>query len=171
MWTSLAAQLVKNPACNAGDLGSIRELGRSPGEGKGDPPQYSGLENSTDCIVHGVAKSQTRLRDFHFHFPTAGPLLLLFPGDLSKADSSPPFSLTSTQLLRCYLSSQGQLACLPSHSHFLCAHHSRKSPVYFLGLVLVGGSLSIPLGCKLQEVRDSTAVFIDPQGLEQRLCT
>ena len=110
-----------------------------------------------DYIVHGVAKSQTRLRDFHFHFPTAGPLLLLFPGDLSKADSSPPFSLTSTQLLRCYLSSQGQLACLPSHSHFLCAHHSRKSPVYFLGLVLVGGSLSIPLGCKLQEVRDSTS--------------
>ena len=35
-------------------------------KGKAYPPQYSGLENSTDCIVHGVAKSQTRLSDFHF---------------------------------------------------------------------------------------------------------
>ena len=38
------------------------------GEGKGYPHQYSGLENSMDCIVHGVAKSLTRLNDFHFHF-------------------------------------------------------------------------------------------------------
>ena len=38
-----------------------------PGEGKGYPFQYSGLENSMDCIVHGVAKSQTQLSDFHFH--------------------------------------------------------------------------------------------------------
>ena len=43
-----------------GDLGLIPGLGRSPGEGKGYPLQYSGLENSMDCIVHGVAKSQTR---------------------------------------------------------------------------------------------------------------
>ena len=105
-WTSLVAQLVKNPpamqeppmsswvgkicwkrdrlptliflafpcgsagkefTCNAGDLGSILGLGRSPGEGKGYPLQYSGLENSMDCIVHGVTKSWT-LRDFHFLF-------------------------------------------------------------------------------------------------------
>ena len=45
-------------------LGSIT----MPGEGKGYPFQYSDLENSTDCIVHSVAKSQTRLIDFHFHF-------------------------------------------------------------------------------------------------------
>ena len=56
----------KESACNAGDMGSIPELGRSPGEGKGYPLQYSGLENSMDCIVHGVAKSRTRLSDFHF---------------------------------------------------------------------------------------------------------
>ena len=43
-------------------------LGRTPGEGKGYPIQHSGLENAMDCIVHGVAKSQTRLSDFHFHF-------------------------------------------------------------------------------------------------------
>ena len=56
----------KESACNVGDLGLIPGLGRSPGEGKGYPLQYSGLENSMDCIVHGVAKSQTRLSDFHF---------------------------------------------------------------------------------------------------------
>ena len=64
---SLVAQLVKEPASNAGDLGSIPGLGRSPGEGKGYPLQYPGLENSMDCIVHGVTKSRTRLSDFHFH--------------------------------------------------------------------------------------------------------
>ena len=49
-----------------GDLGSIPELGRSPGEGNSYPLQYSGLEKPTDCTVHGVAKSRTRLSDFHF---------------------------------------------------------------------------------------------------------
>ena len=58
----------KESACNAGDLGLIPGLGRSPGGGKGYPLQYSGLENSMDCIVHGVTKSWTRLSDFHFHF-------------------------------------------------------------------------------------------------------
>ena len=50
-------------------MGLIPGLGRSPGEGKGYPLQYSDLENSMDCIVLGVAKSQTRLSDFHFYFP------------------------------------------------------------------------------------------------------
>ena len=57
----------KGSAHNVGDLGSVPGLGRSPGEGKGYPLQYSGLENFKDCIVHGVAKSGTRLSDFHFH--------------------------------------------------------------------------------------------------------
>ena len=57
----------KESAYNAGNLGSIPGLGRSPGEGKGYPLQYSGLENSKDCIVHGVEKSQTQLSNFHFH--------------------------------------------------------------------------------------------------------
>jgi len=47
---------------------SICGLGKSPGEGKGYPLQYSGLENSMDWIVDGVEKSRTRLSDFHFHF-------------------------------------------------------------------------------------------------------
>ena len=60
----------KESVCNVENLGSIPRLGRSPGEGKGYQLQYSGLENSTDCIIHGVAKSRTRLRDltFTFHF-------------------------------------------------------------------------------------------------------
>ena len=49
--------VMQESACNAGDLGSTPGLGRSPGEGQGYPLQYSGLENSTDCIVHGVTKS------------------------------------------------------------------------------------------------------------------
>ena len=60
----------KESACNsffnARNLGLIPGLGRSPGEGKGNPLQYSGLENSMDYIVHGVAKSQTRLSNFYF---------------------------------------------------------------------------------------------------------
>ena len=47
----------RESACNAVDLGSIPGLGRSPGEGKGYPLQYSGLENSIDCTVHGVARA------------------------------------------------------------------------------------------------------------------
>ena len=61
------AQLVKNPPA-MGDLGSIPGLGGFPGGGKGYPLEYSGLENSMDCVVHGVAKSWTRLSHFHFHF-------------------------------------------------------------------------------------------------------
>ena len=64
---SLVAHLVKNPPAIRETW--VRSLGwEDPEEGKGYPFQYSGLENSMDCIVHGVAKSQTRLRDFQFHF-------------------------------------------------------------------------------------------------------
>ena len=58
------AQLLKNPPAIQVDLGLISGLERSPGEGKGYPLQYSGLENSMDLKV---TKSQTRLSDFHFH--------------------------------------------------------------------------------------------------------
>ena len=64
----------KESACNAGDPGSIPGLGRSPGEGNGNPLQYSCLENLMDrgawrATVHGVTKSRTWLSDFTFHFP------------------------------------------------------------------------------------------------------
>ena len=63
---SQEAQVVKNPSASTGGVSFIPGLGRSPGEGKGYPLQYSGLENSMDCIVHGVSKSRTQLSDFHF---------------------------------------------------------------------------------------------------------
>ena len=60
------AQLVKNlPAMQETWVRSLG-LRRSPGEGKGYSLQYSGLENSMDCIVHGVSKSRTQPNDFHF---------------------------------------------------------------------------------------------------------
>ena len=64
----------KESACNAGDQCAITGWGRSPGEGNGYPLQYSYLENFIDrgaqhAIVHGVAKSWTRLKDFHIHTP------------------------------------------------------------------------------------------------------
>ena len=72
-----------------GDLGSSPGLGRSPGEGKGYPLQYSGLENSMDSTVHRVTKSRTQLSDFHFtisirvnhlgHFPVEHILFSVLP--------------------------------------------------------------------------------------------
>ena len=67
------AETVNESASSVRVLGSIPELGRSPGEGKSSPLQYSGLENSMDrgawwATVHGVAKSWTRLSDFTFDF-------------------------------------------------------------------------------------------------------
>ena len=58
----------KESSCNVEGLGLIPGLGRSPGDGKAYPLQCFGLENSMDYIVHGVAKSRTRLSDFRFHF-------------------------------------------------------------------------------------------------------
>jgi len=63
----------KASACNVGDLGLIPGLGRSPGEGNGNPLQFSCLENLMDggawwATIHGVSKSWTRLSDFTFTF-------------------------------------------------------------------------------------------------------
>ena len=89
-WASLVAQLVKKSTCNVRDLSSIPGLGRSPGERKGYPLQYSCLENSMDCIIHGVTKSWTQLSNFHFHFqclymePRKMALINLFVGQQRK---------------------------------------------------------------------------------------
>ena len=61
----------KESAFNVGDLGSIPGFRRSPGEGKGYPLQFSGLENSIDCIIHGISKVWTQLSDFHSLIYTA----------------------------------------------------------------------------------------------------
>ena len=67
-WVFPGGSAGKESSCSAGDLGSIPGLGRSPGEGKGYPLQYSSLDNSTDSIVNGVTKSQTGLSNFHVLF-------------------------------------------------------------------------------------------------------
>ena len=81
----------KEFACNAGDLGLIRGLGRSPGERKGYPLQYPGLEDSMDCIVHEVIKSWAGLSNFHFLLlhritgsRTYGLQKLWFPGSRAQ---------------------------------------------------------------------------------------
>ena len=74
----------KGSACSAGDLGSIPGLGRCPGEGNGNPLQYSCLENSTDrgawwATGHGVAKSRKRLSYEHIqHFQGINLFVFLF---------------------------------------------------------------------------------------------
>ena len=103
----------KESACNAGDLGLIPGLGRSPGEGNSYPLQYSGLENSVDCIVHGLTKSQTWLSDFHFtslHF--IGILITI------------PFSLQT---------SLGKINTFTVLSHII---HKHGISFYFLNLFL-----------------------------------
>ena len=72
----------KESTCNLGDLGLIPGLGRYPGEGKAYPLQYSGLENSMDCIVHGVTKSQTWLSHLHIYFTVIRVPLIFFPSVL-----------------------------------------------------------------------------------------
>ena len=73
---------IKASAWNAGDTGSIPGLGRSPGEGNGNPLQYSCLENSMEggawwATVHGVIKSQTRLSDFTHSNQDSAPIICL----------------------------------------------------------------------------------------------
>ena len=103
-WDFPCGSAGRESACNVGNLGSIPGLGRSPGEGKGYLFQYSGLENSMDCIVHRVTKSRTRLRDFHSHFAlrqchhlsataaAAAKSLQSCPTLCDPIDSSPPGS-------------------------------------------------------------------------------
>ena len=72
-WGFPGCSVVKNPPANAGDMGLIPGLGRSHGEGNGNPLQYSCPENPVDgeawwATVHGVAKSQTQLSNLTFTF-------------------------------------------------------------------------------------------------------
>ena len=63
-------------SCNVGDLGSIPGLGRSPGEGKGYPLQYSGLENSMDCVIHGGHKESDMTERLSLQFTEPNHCLL-----------------------------------------------------------------------------------------------
>ena len=98
----------KESARNARDLGSVPRLGRSPGEGKSYPLQYSSLENFMDSIVHGVTKSQTWLSDFQFYTSLWGltclalkPEKSLWPQFQSSVVWMPQLTFTSESLKVC----------------------------------------------------------------------
>ena len=78
----------KESACNAGDVGSIPGLGRFPWRRERLPTPVSGPENSKDCVVRGVAKSRTRLGDFHFHCSCMTAGRKAWQGDLELAETS-----------------------------------------------------------------------------------
>ena len=103
----------KESICNVRDLGSIPGLGRSPGERNGYPLQYSGLENSTDCVVHGVAKSRTRLSNFHFH----SQKMKVRGREVRKRGRNGRAGILSVEKLMLRLpSSEHYLLCLPGSS-------------------------------------------------------
>ena len=143
----------KESAWNVGNLGSVPGLGRSPGEGKGYRLQYSGLENSTDCLVYGVTKRWTQLSDLHFHchskrVQNAVLVCILSPSShdwlCDTMDDSPPGSSlhgslqTSTpervtmpfSRLKCstWVKSQRQQNDLGSFQRETFQHHSNPSP-------------------------------------------
>ena len=97
-----------------GDLGSIPGSGRSPGDGKGYPLQYSGLENSKYCIGHRLAKSQTQLSDFHFHFLAWAkqglPLGVVHPGGQTGGERQGQWAHSGCTL---------DLGCSPVETMFL----------------------------------------------------
>ena len=109
---------LRQSACNVQDLGSIPGLGRSPGEGNGNPLQYFCLENSKEggawqATVHGVAKSQKQLSDF-----TLIPTLQGMPGIrtdmrlLAELLSNHPESLQSTPMVQTRESNVSKLVVL-----------------------------------------------------------
>ena len=91
----------KESACNVGDLGLIPGLGRSSGEGKGYPLQYSGLKNSMDCIVMGSQRVGTQLSDFHF-------LSVSREGSKDGSSRVPPIGLSPSVTNRAVLPGEGQ---------------------------------------------------------------
>ena len=110
----------------AGDPGSIPGLGRPPGEGKEYPLQYSGLENSMDCIVHWVTKSWTQLSH-----PLSEPRVLTLPHE-RPSESLPGFPFPTCCLsfshvklpLPCSFFSDfsvlsGRILSVPSRHHLL----------------------------------------------------
>ena len=134
----------KESTCNAGDLSSIPGLGRSSGEGKCYLLQYSGLENSIDCIVHEVAKSWTQLSDLHFT-----SIIFARTKNFSRVHKMPFFQFchfstfirifpSSTRIQINTIKNNSQWAklnayrLLPSDQHFKPdqSHHCHQYPVH-----------------------------------------
>ena len=115
----------KESAYNVGGLGLVPGLGRSPGEGNSYPLQYSGLENSMDCMVHGVAKSQTWLSNFHFSLSSVVcKNLLTNAGDMGSIPGLGGSYVTPTEPV---LYSRGALATEPVHPR-ACALQQEEPP-------------------------------------------
>ena len=106
----------KESTCNVRELSSIPVLGRSPGEGKGYLLEYSCLENSMDCIVHGVTKSWTRLSDFHFHQFSSVTQLCLFVTSQTAAHQA-SLSITNSQSFLKFMFIQSGM---PPNQFILC---------------------------------------------------
>ena len=125
----------KKSTCNVGDLGLIPGLGRCPGEGKGYPFQYSGLENPMDCIVLGVTKSQTHLSSFRFLFSTVLFVFYLFCLFLCPS----PFALMKylkVSLLYCFF--KYLIVCFSSMiSIWFCFSISKSPPKFATSLFMI----------------------------------
>ena len=109
-------------ACKTGGLGLIPGLRRSPGEGKGYPLQYSGLENFMDCIVHGVAKSRTRLSDFHYQ----GSMSWSCSSTTTRPNTS---SLTRLCLFQSFFCSLNEPSSCPPDGPCSCYSVCQEHPV------------------------------------------
>ena len=122
----------KESACSssAGDLGSIPGLGRSPGEGKGYPLQHSGLENSMDCVVHGVEKeldTTERLSLFTFTFRFRA-LCQMRAAALNISSTRLPTALTSSEASpRTLHSSPNTPTCFSASKPFLPLFFTQNS--------------------------------------------
>ena len=149
IWGFPDSSVGKESTFNAGNPGSLPELGRSSGEGNGYPLQYSGLRNSTDCIVHGVSKSRTWLSDFHFT-------------SLDKCKATLGTALWQRQLVACQESPflfflkhnldfllvtvlPGQRFLCPKPLHSRVAVWCEEKLLYYLGL------LESPMGGRSQD--------------------
>ena len=115
----------KESACNAGDLGLIARLGRSPREGNCYPLQYSGLENSIDCIVHEVTKSWTR----RVSFTSVSAYVFLWFGK-EQFVLLPQFSVGSRK--SCWLPVFSVFYLIVGHSNDCQAPYIRMDTVYLL---------------------------------------
>ena len=108
----------KESPCNAGDLGSIPGLGRCPGEGKGYPLQYSGLDNSMESIVHGVQRVGHNWTTFIFTYTMERKRLLIHIWGISKNDTQWTFGCIDLEL-------RG-VTWLRDKNEFLHIHHLWK---------------------------------------------
>ena len=106
----------KGPACNAKDLSSVPGLGRSPGEGKGYPLQYSGLENSMNGIVHGVTKSRTRQNDFRLALSERATVTTQISLHICKYSTVPNVELLN-QKIHVFVIEAAKLHSTPQGSH------------------------------------------------------